>query len=389
MATVVKGARTTTSGIASTRLIVQMGDLYKLEDDQGALYVTASKYGKKKMAGFEQKWHTSELRPKFDAVNNATGYASGATSIAVDNVGYHQKHDLVKVTRTGEVLLVTAVNTGGAAIEVTRSWGATAAAALNDDDELLILGPAYPENATLQDPRSVTEVAYSNYIQLWRDSFEISGTLQAITNNGGTYHGSDEETLREDMLLTHKRNINLTGLFGEKNATGNQRSTDGIIPFIKTNAPTRVDSTSAFTEAVWNTVIRKATRYGSKDKLAICSRQFVSFINQHALGNQRVTPGDDMYGLRVMNYTSPFGNIKLVVDDALEGTEYSQYAVLLDIGRKARPKMAMLRDTRVIKGNRVDDGSQDGYEEEVLTEGTIELGNPSFHFLVDNANSAS
>lgn len=387
MTTVVKGARTSAAGIASSRLIVQMGDLYKLEDDQGALFVAASKLGKKKIAGFEQKWHSKELRPKFDQLNDSTNLTSADTVFTVDNGSYFQTNDLVKVTRTGEVLLVTGVSSND--ITVVRSWGATAAAALLDDDELLILGPAYAENATLQDARTVTEQLYSNYVQLWRHNFEISGSLQAVTKNGGTYHGSDEESQREDMLLTHKRDINLSCLHGETAQSGTRRSIDGLIPFIKQNAPTRVNSTSAFTEAVWNGVIRDATRYGSKKKLVLCSRQFVSIINTHALAQQRVTPGDSLYGLQVMDYVSPFGQVKLVVDDALEGDEYSQYAVMLDVSKQGGPKMAMLRDTKLIKGNRVDDGSQDGYEEEVLTEGTIEHGNPSFHFLVDNANTAA
>lgn len=390
MATVVKGARTSASGMASDRQIVSMGGLYKLEDDQGALMVTATKLGAgKKALSYQHSWHTSELRPKFDTVNNSTGYASSATSIIVSNNTYHQAYDLVKVTRTGEVLMVTAVNTGGAAIEVTRSWGATAAAALVDADELLILGPAYPENAVLQSPRSVTEVSYSNYTEIVEHSFTISETERAIGRNGGHYHGPDEETQRTDMNLTHKRDLNLKYLFSEKGSSGTQRTMDGIIPFIKANATTRIDSTSAYTESVMIDVIGRATRYGSKKKLGICSRQFLNIVNKHAIGQQRVVPGASLYGLEVVDYVTGNGQVKLVVDDALEGTEYSQYCVFVDVAKDGGPKAVNLRNTFVEKIGSADETSRDGYTEKIVTEGTLELTSPQYHYLVDNANTAS
>ena len=48
MATVVRGARATNSGMAASRQKIDMGDLYELEDSQGALYVTANVLGQKK-----------------------------------------------------------------------------------------------------------------------------------------------------------------------------------------------------------------------------------------------------------------------------------------------------------------------------------------------------
>ena len=143
MATVSKGARTSSTGIASSRLKVDMGDLHKLEDNEGALMVTLAQIGKKPAMAKEVDWHTSELRPKFDRIDEGAGYLAGDTTLTVDNGSYFQVHDNVKFTRTGEVARVTGV--AGNDITGTRSWGATAAAALVDDDEILILGPAYPE----------------------------------------------------------------------------------------------------------------------------------------------------------------------------------------------------------------------------------------------------
>jgi hypothetical protein len=52
-----------------------------------------------------------ELEPRFDAVNGTTGTG---TSIIVDNGAYFAEHDLVKVTRTGELIRVGPCGFGAA-----------------------------------------------------------------------------------------------------------------------------------------------------------------------------------------------------------------------------------------------------------------------------------
>ena len=78
MATVVRGARATNSGMNSNRLKVDMGNLYELEDSQGALYVTGNVLGGGRAKSYEVRWQTDELRPKFDAVNNGGGYSGSS-----------------------------------------------------------------------------------------------------------------------------------------------------------------------------------------------------------------------------------------------------------------------------------------------------------------------
>lgn len=390
MATVVRGARATNSGMNSNRLKVDMGNLYELEDSQGALYVTGNVLGGGRAKSYEVRWQTDELRPKFDAVNNGGGYSSGATSIVVDNIKYFQIGDLIKVTRTGEVLYVSAVTDGSSTLTVTRSWGATAAAAINDDDEILIIGPHYDENAQLQSARTTTEVDYTNQTAIWRHNFEVSGTHQAIANAGGHFHGSDVAYQRKKMLLEHKRDINLACLFSESGSSGTRRSMMGMIEFIKTYGVGRVNSTSAVTFSVFMTAAKTATRFNNKRMVVICSRQFAQIVTEWGLANNvhiHLEVGAKSFGLDVMKITTPHGTFSLLVDDALEGTEYSQYAICVATDEKGGPKWKWLRQTTLMKDRQEDD--QDGYEEEVLTEGTMELGNPQYHYLFDNANTSS
>jgi hypothetical protein len=389
MATVVKVPRTTAAGMAPTRQKVDMGDLYKKEDDRGALYVTASKLGKSKLADVKAKWHVRDgVRPKFSAVNNGGGYNDAAVSIVVDHGSYFGINDVIKCTRTGEVMLVTNVVTN--TLTVQRSIGATAAAALVDNDEILIIGPAYGENTTLQAAKSMTAQQFTNNIQTFRHNLEVSARHNAIGRNGGHFYGNDVDIVRDEMLTTHKRDLNIACLFGESGVSATdatQYTMGGVIEFVTANGTSRTNSTSAMTESVFRSIISDATRYNSGVMIGICSRQFADLVNDWGIDNQRVKPGDSLYGLRVMDYVTPQGKVRLLVDDALEGDEYSQYCVMVDIKKKPTIKWRMIRDTVVMRDRQGTD--QDGYEEEVLTEGTVEWGHPDYHFIINNANTSS
>jgi hypothetical protein len=393
MATVVKTARTTQSGIASSRHKVQMGDLYKLEDNSGAMWVTANMMGKKKAGGYEVKWHTLELRPKFDTLGAAIT-AVGDTTVTVSNGTYFQINDLIKVTSTKESMMVTGVT--GNNLGVTRSWGAVAAQTASNGAEVLIVASHYGENARLQAGRTVTEVQYSNQVALWRDNFEISGTLQAIGEQGGLYHGNDVDLQRDQMHAAHKRGINHACLFSEIGRSGDQRSMMGIIEFIKTYGSGRTNSTSAVTFSVFQTASKTAVRYlKNKRMVIICSTQFAQIVTEWALGLSasnpnaviNMDPEKKLFGLRVIDIRTAHGDFRLLVDDALEGTEYSKYAICVGTDKGNAPEWRYLRDTRVIKNRQ--DTDQDGYEEEILTEGTMEDGNPDHLYLFDSAATSA
>ena len=240
--TVVKTARATNAGVAASRLKVDMSDtLYKLEDDEGALLVTANVLGKERAAGFEVQWHASELRPKFVTMAASASAASGSIDILESEA--LQVNDLLIVPSTQETLLVTA-RTDADTYAVTRSWGTTAAANIPAAEQILIIHAHYDEGASLVDGRTVTETLYKNNVALWRDNFKITGTLQAIGQAGGLYHGNDVDLQRRDMTLVHKRGINHACIYSEYGSSGTRRSISGAIEFIEDNGSSRTDSTT-------------------------------------------------------------------------------------------------------------------------------------------------
>ncbi len=383
--TVASGARTTVAGIASTRLVVDMGDLYKLETEEGALMTTMGILGMERAKNKTVQWHTSELRPKFIRVNGGT-LTDSTTTITVDTPGgnYVLPGFQIKNTRTKETMIAT---TGGSATTVVvtaRSWGATAAAALLDNDEFMILGPAYAENASLQSAQSVTETLYSNYLQTLRHNWSIGGLAQNLAEHGGNYGGKDPDVQRQDMFLTHKRDCNLTLLHSEGAVSGGTATMQGIIPWIETNAPNNVLTTSTLTEANLQGLMRTWFRYGrSRNRALLVSQRIGDIISEFAGSAQRVEPGEDTYGLDIRTYQSKSGKVKVIVEYGLEGDKHAGTAVGLDLGTGGKGlKLKHARNTQLIKNRQ--GTSVDGYEEEVLTDLSGVYGIPEGFCLLED-----
>lgn len=376
MATMISGARTTDQILAG-RQVVDMGKIHQLENDKAKLFTMVAKLGKKGAHNQTIDWMTDELNPKADAVNNGGGYTDSDTSVVVDNGGYFRARDLVKVPRTGEVLLVTAVSTN--TLTVTRSVGGTAAAALVDNDPLVILGPAYAQGATLEDERTVKEVKKTNYMQIFRHPFKVSGTHAAMGKAGGHYVESDVVTQRRKKALEHARDINLTAYFGEAALSSGTGYAGGVIEQIVAG---NIDSTSSLTETELNDGLKTMFRYGSGKKVLFCSRAVAGIIDGLLRDRQRITPGDSKHGIATTEYTSSHGVIQIVPDHALEGTTYDKYAVLVD---PDGPMLRTLRDTKLLTGRQGTD--EDAEVEEYLSELSFEWGNGNNHGLFNSIAS--
>ena len=86
----------------------------------------------------------------------------------------------------GEILHVTAKSNGDKTITVTRSFGVTAAATtIADNVPLYVLGNANEENSSVPTILKVQNRSRTNYTQIFRDPFGLSGTLEATETYTG------------------------------------------------------------------------------------------------------------------------------------------------------------------------------------------------------------
>lgn len=368
MPTMISGARDNTN-IQAARLVVDMGDLHQLEDDKNKLFVFVKSLAKKGAHSQTIKWLTDELTPKNDQVNDASNMVDSDTAMVVDNGGYFRINDRVKVIRTGEVVLVTAISTN--TLTITRSVGGTAAAGINDNDWLLIMAPGYAQGATLEAARTVQEAVSTNYMQIFRDPYSVTGTHAAEASRGGHEVESDVKTQRMKKALEHARGINHTAYFGEAALASGTGSAGGIREQIPTG---NVDATATLTEEALNTALRTMFRYGSSTKVLFCSRQVAGIIDGLFRDRQRITPGAKKHGIQTTEYQSSHGVIRIVTDHAIEKDAYDKHAFLVD---PDGPRYRSLRDTKLLVGRQANDA--DSVVEEYLTECSFEWGNGNNH----------
>jgi hypothetical protein len=119
---------------------------------------------------------------------------------AADNATFN--HELLEVT---QVLSDTQ-------FVVSRGAGGTTAASISDDIYLTLMGSAYAEGTSAPKAVSRNPVAFTNYTQIFKDTYELTGTADATTARTGSAWSNDKKRKQFD----HARGIEYSILFGRK-----------------------------------------------------------------------------------------------------------------------------------------------------------------------------
>jgi hypothetical protein len=317
-------------------------------------------------------WWEDELMPRFDAVDTTTGVG---TAVRVDTAAKFTVHDLVKVSRTGELMRVTAIAAPNLTVE--RGIGA-AAVALADNDELIIVGSAQPEGDDTPTAKSQNPVEITNYTQITRTSFAATETLRHSDSNTNP---SDWNYVAGRAMIKHKLKLEDTRWHGKpsENLSGGAnglglRTAGGVFHFVTQNI-TSVGG--VLTEATFWGTQRRAFRYGSPNKVLFCSGIVLEALNGFARSKLDLIQGDNdaTYGLRIFRIVGPFGALDLVYNKRFEGSGFGGHGVMLDMGLLKKRYLANAegsRDTHILT-NRQANGI-DARVDEVLTEDSLEFG---------------
>lgn len=379
----VVGARTTSNVTQSIRKVDMVPTIKELEPSATPLTVFTTMMPMEPAINPEFSWQEDDLPPRFDAINNGAGYASGATSIVVDNGAYFAADELWKVTRTAEIIRVTGVATN--TLTAVRGIGGGAAAIL-DNDELMKLSASSAENALSRTAKSRNPTKVTNYTQIFRDSIEASETWRGSSTFTTP---ADWDRMVAKKMIEHKIGLEEAYLHGKpsEDLTGAPlRTTGGALNFIQTN---RTDMGGTMTEAEFFAAYSAGFRYGNQEaKIGLASRLAVDVCNGFPRGKMEVVQGDQdsSYGLKVMRYVSPHGVLKLVTHNLLEGAVYGGYIVGLDMSQVRKRPMADgdggTRDTHI--NEHIETPGQDGRKDEILTESGLEFGLEKTHFVMSN-----
>jgi hypothetical protein len=154
---------------------------------------------------------------------------------------------VIRADTTNENMLVVAV-LGPTQLQVQRAFGTIAAAVINNATSCWMVGNAYEQGSLRPQALSIAAVRIVNYTQIFRNSWALTGTLQATQVIAG---GSNVAESRQECAGFHAVDIEKGLIFGQKflgTRNGQPISTmDGLINTVQTNASGNITTLGATT----------------------------------------------------------------------------------------------------------------------------------------------
>lgn len=372
-----RGARTTLT--ISNKMIIDMGkEISLLSPNETPILTLLTKKGKKETKTPRFEWLEDDLGEVWSAINYPDGYSSTDINLTVDDATIFCENDIVQVTRTGELLRVTAVIPESNIITVVRGWGSVPADEIYDNDPLLIIGNANAEGSFVR--RAVSTIARLNYnfTQIFRTPINITATARS----SATWDGGDLAYMRFKKGIEHALDIERTFLFGERREDLSEgaprRSTGGIIASITTN---RFNAMGSLDESTFNNFLSQVFRYGSQTKYLFCSGELITRISSWAHGLLQYRPADTVAGIAITEYISPHGRVLLIPHRMLTGSVYGRYGIIVDLNELTYRYLTD-RDTKLYTN--IQPAGYDGEIDEYLTECGLEMRCEAKHGLIFN-----
>ena len=307
---------------------------------------------------------------------------------------------LLRVQSTGEIVAVNSI-TSGTVIVVTRGVGTVAAAAIANSIVLYQVGNAFEEGSVRPTNQYILPVRVTNYTQIFRDSWSLTGTaVETQVIAGGTNVAEN----RQECALFHSTAIETALFFGQKflGTRNNQpfHTMNGLVNSITTYAPaniTTAGSTTNYTqlEAALDPIFNQATdpKIANERVLFVGGKARVVLNNIGRLnGTYQIVDGQTSYGLQ-------FGTIKIargtfrIIEHPLfnSNVDWAKMAIAVDLStfniaylgnRKTQSKEYNMDGTPV-------DNGIDAVGGTLTSELTCEITNPAADGIIYNLTAAA
>jgi hypothetical protein len=354
----------------------------------------------------EHGFYTKTMVFPYAKLNGAI--ADGTTlNLTVDSSANLLPGMLLRAESTGEIVLINSV-TSSTVINVTRGVGTTAAAAIADDVELYQVGNAFEEASTRPGALSIDAVRITNYTQIFRNTWSVSGSAQATQVIAGESTVAEN---RQDCAGFHAADIEKGLIFGQK-STGTRngqpfRTMDGLIAILSnlTYYPssyaavntTTAGATTNYTqlETALDPVFNQVTdpKVGNERLLFVGSgaRKVINNIGR-LNSTYYIQNGATHYGLQFGQFNIARGTFRMVEHPLFNSnTAWAKYALAVDLSTF---RVAYLGGRKTMKqefnmsGQVVDNGI-DAVGGTLTTELTCVVKNPPANALITNLTAAA
>lgn len=263
-------------------------------------------------------------------------------------------------------------------------------------DYIMVVGSVNPQASESPDAISYQPVNEYNYMTIFRTPLEIAGTTLSVkTRVGDWYQHEKQNALRmhsiemEKQWLWGVRYLG-TGANGKPEYTGS-----GLLKWITTNRYSYNTDTN-FSGQTWTSggkdwldeCLTQIFKYGGDTRLCYAGYGAILGLNKLAetYGNVQIRPGQAEYGIKVMSYMFPFGEIYLKRHPLFSYNTADAYSMLLFEPKNLKYRYLKDRDTHFRPDLQLKKGSwtdKDSIKEGWLTEGGLEIHlEPTFGYLM-------
>lgn len=345
--------------------------------------------------------------PMFTLTANVTAVATTFTVATTDQLIAGQVH---RLEQTGENIAILSV-LSATTIQVARAVGSTAAAAVNistQNPRAYQVGTAYEEGSIRPNAMAINPVPVTNYTQIFRNTWAVTGTAAATQVNIG--EGKVSES-RQDCAKLHATDIEKAMLFGQKyigiRNSQPYRTMDGVLSIVGNLAyyPSSytvpnvytASSTTNYTqlETMLDPMFNQTTDPRvANERLMFVGGQARVVLNQigRLNGQYQLVDGQTGFGLQFSTFKTARGTFTMIEHPLLNSNpDWRKMAIAID---PAGIKQAYLGDRRTqnrefnISGQPVDQGI-DAVGGTLTTEMTIELHNPPANAVIFNLTAGA
>lgn len=274
------------------------------------LFALTGAMGSKTAKAVEHGYFSKTM--KFSKVVVSGAHADTATTLTLvgtADAGLVEGQVLHNFT-TGENLHV--IRVGVNEIDVTRGFGRVAAAAIDDAEELFVVGTAYAEGSARPDPRSIQAVYVSNFTQIWRNAYAITDTARASLAKAGWSNLAES---KRDCGFFHAAEIEASIFFGQKSmGVGSNgqplHTTQGIIDAVRELAPNNIEDFSGV-DVSYDDLI---------DVLALAFTQSADYSNP----TLRVAYCDSTAMMNLQRMGRSYGNLTMTMKEDTFGQTFTE-----------------------------------------------------------------
>lgn len=341
-------------------------------------------------------------------IDLAAGYAAGDLTFVVDSSANILPGMIFRNERTGENVICNTVGSS-TSVTVARGIGSVAAAAINDNDDFFQVGNAFEESSTRPTANNIVPVRITNYTQIFRNTWALSGSAQATDVIAGD---STEAENRQDCAAFHAADIEKALFFGQKSSgTRNGqpfRTMDGLHQIVNTlsyyppsYAAVNVNAAGATTnwtqlEGFLDPVFDQATDpKGSNERVLFVGGAAKLVLNNigRLNGTYQLVDGQTNWGLQFSTLTTARGKFRIIEHPLFNSNStWAKMAIGVDLatfrvaylgGRKTQNKEFNT------SGEQAQDNGIDAVGGTLTTEMTAIVKNPPANMVLTNLTAAA